>query len=458
MGITVSNKTLSKMEIECGGTFNVQLSLAAAPDIVENPVDIVLILDRSGSMAGTPLANLKLGAKSFIDIIDEATDPSGDGQIGGGSRIGIVSFSSTATQDTQLITDVNELKTTVDELTASGQTNHADAFTNAQALFDPSSSNARVMVMFTDGETTVGGDPSPIAEAARAAGTVIYCIGLIGSGGVDVDALEDWASKPASSYVVVTPDDTELEELFENLARNITKPGATNIVLEDTVSPCFRITGLSSPTKGSASILSETTVRWTIDKLGESGSEGAELRFSVQHVGTCSGSTEVNERIDYSDNENNAVAFPSPELEINCGTDIIPEGCPIPISFSICGCEDSVEFDAGDIGMASLGKILQLDVTIQNACPNKRIALAAMLSEVDESGEEYSRGMKTIVVPAHTRPTCSDVTVRCIKFVLPEELNVSGGSSNSPCGCRNLRVRFIAHYIDSDFECCKLTI
>ncbi len=80
MGITNSNKELSVSEIGCGGSFNVKLSLTAQPDIVSNPTDIVLILDRSGSMAGSPLANLKNGAKKFIEIIDEATDGSGDGR------------------------------------------------------------------------------------------------------------------------------------------------------------------------------------------------------------------------------------------------------------------------------------------------------------------------------------------------------------------------------------------
>ena len=102
MGISNSNKELDTARITCGGSFKVKLSLTAEPDIVSNPTDIVLILDRSGSMAGSPLANLKSGAKKFIDIIDESTDSAQDGHIGYGSRIGIVSFSSTAVQDTQL--------------------------------------------------------------------------------------------------------------------------------------------------------------------------------------------------------------------------------------------------------------------------------------------------------------------------------------------------------------------
>ena len=457
MGITNSNKELSAARIDCGGSFQVKLSLTAAPDIVSNPTDIVLILDRSGSMAGSALANLKNGAKAFIDIIDEATDGTQDGQIGSGSRIAVVSFASTATQDTQLITSVADLKAAVDVLTAGGNTNHADAFTKASELLAAPSTNARVMVMFTDGETTVGPDPSPIAAAARAAGVIIYAIGLSGRGGVDVSALEDWASKPASSYVAITPDDAELEELFKDLARNIAKPGATDVVVTDTVSPCFRITSVAMPTKGTASLLDAETVQWQIDELGVSQSEGAVLEFTVQHIGSCSGTVEVNESISYDDAEGNVVSFPSPELDVDCDIIIRPEICPEPVELTVDGCEDMLEFDAGDLGMESLGRIVQLSVTLKNVCPHRRVALAAILTEVDDHGLEYKRGMKTVLVPAHTKESCRDVTVRCIKFVLPESLDVSG-STSSICNARNFKARFIANYIDDNFTCCNMVL
>ena len=457
MGITNSNKELSAARIDCGGSFQVKLSLTAAPDIVSNPTDIVLILDRSGSMAGSALANLKNGAKAFIDIIDEATDGTQDGQIGSGSRIAVVSFASTATQDTQLITSVADLKAAVDALTAGGNTNHADAFTKASELLAAPSTNARVMVMFTDGETTVGPDPSPIAAAARAAGVIIYAIGLSGRGGVDVSALEDWASKPASSYVAITPDDAELEELFKDLARNIAKPGATDVVVTDTVSPCFRITSVAMPTKGTASLLDADTVQWQIDELGVSQSEGAVLEFTVQHIGSCSGTVEVNESISYDDAEGNVVSFPSPELDVDCDIIIRPEICPEPVELTVDGCEDMLEFDAGDLGMESLGRIVQLSVTLKNVCPHRRVALAAILTEVDDHGLEYKRGMKTVLVPAHTKESCRDVTVRCIKFVLPESLDVSG-STSSICNARNFKARFIANYIDDNFTCCNMVL
>lgn len=250
MGVTSSNKTVDVTEINCGGSVKITLALSASPDIVENPTDIVLVLNRSGSMTGAPLANMKAGAKKFVDIIDEATDSSQDGNIGSGSRIGIVSFAETATANTPLITSVADLKSAIDSLTAGGSTNHADAFEKAISLFDPMSANGKVIVMFTDGNTTSGGPAAPVADSAKAMGILIYCIGLIGSDGVNVATLEAWASQPASSYAVVTPDDGDLEQIFADLAANISKPGATDIVIDETLNPGFSILSVGSPDKG----------------------------------------------------------------------------------------------------------------------------------------------------------------------------------------------------------------
>ena len=457
MGITNSNKQINVQQIGCDGTFQVTLALSAAPDISSNPTDIVLVLDRSGSMAGSPLANMKAGANSFIDIIDEATDSSQDGNIGSGSRIGIVSFADTATDDTQLITSVAELKTAVDGLTAGGSTNHADAFAKAMELFDPQSANARVIVMFTDGKTTAGPPPAPVAAAARASGIIIFCIGLIGSDGIDVNVLNDWATDPDASHVAVTPDDADLEELFKDLAANISKPGATDILIRETVNDDFSIVSIVPPAKGTAMKLDDATLEWQIPELGVTSNEGAALQFFVRHIGLTSGDKPVNKSIEYSDNEGNAVTFPQPSVLVDCGV-VVREGCPIPVETAVESCQDSLVVDLGDTNLESLGRIVQLSVTVKNVCPGKRVALAVILTETGEDGLDYQRGMKAFTLPAHSAPGCRDVTVECIKFVLPEDLDESGGTPDSLCGPRNLKARFIAHYIDTDFRCCDSVV
>ena len=131
MGITSSNRQINVNQINCDGSIKVTMALSAAPDILSNPTDIVLILDKSGSMAGIPFENMKNGANTFIDIIDKSTDSNQDGNIGSGSRIGIVSFSDVAEINSQLTTSVSDLKSAVNSLNSGGFTNHGDAFEKA---------------------------------------------------------------------------------------------------------------------------------------------------------------------------------------------------------------------------------------------------------------------------------------------------------------------------------------
>ena len=261
-------------------------------------------------------------------------------------------------------------------------------------------------MLILDRSQSMAGSPiANLKSGAKAQGVSIYVIGLSGNVGIDEDALKEWASDP------------------------------------------------DSPTKGTATLLDSRTVQWRIAQLGVHQSEGAALEFTVEHVGPCSGLTEVNESVSYMDDDHNVVHFPSPKIRIDCDMSICPEGCPEPVDVTIDGCEDTVEYNVGELGLDSPGRILHLDVTLKNVCPHRRVALAAILNEVDDKGIEHKRGLKTITVPAHDRPECRDVTVRCIRFVLPEDLDVSD-DPDSICNERRFKARFIAHYIDNDFECC----
>lgn len=174
----------------------------------------------------------------------------------------------------------------------------------------------------------------------------------------------------------------------------------------------------------------------------------------LRHTAPTEGTKLVNQAIIYEDTEGNAVTFPAPSVEVNCGIIINPEPCPAPVDITVESCQDSLTADLGNTYMESLGRIVQLDVTVKNVCPGKRVALGIILTETDRNGQEHSRGMKAITISAHNAPSCRDVTVKCVRFVLPEDLNVSGGSSCSLCSKRNLKVRLIAHNIDTGFQCC----
>lgn len=239
------------------------------------------------------------------------------------------------------------------------------------------------------------------------------------------------------------------------MAANITKPGATDIVINEVVNSDFIITSVLNPSRGTATMLNSTSLRWNIAELGKADSESAQLEFFVRHIAQTPGTKLVNESITYSDTEGNIVSFPDPTVSVECDVIVNPEVCPVPVNLAVDGCSDSVLVDLGDTYLESLGRIIQLDVTIKNVCPNRRVALAVILTEVDEEGLEYQRGMKAMTIPAHNFPTCRDVLVKCIKFVVPEDLDVSSISAQAICNQRNFKARLIAHHVDTDYRCCE---
>lgn len=153
--------------------------------------------------------------------------------------------------------------------------------------------------------------------------------------------------------MAVTPDAADPEDLFRDLAANLSKTGATDIVIDEVVSDDFQITSMSPPTKGTAEMQSSTALQWKIPELGVTANEGASLQFVIQHTANTSGLKLVNESLTYSDNEGNVVAFPTPSVEVDCGT-IVQEPCPVPVDFSIEGRDDFAVFDAGDVRLESL--------------------------------------------------------------------------------------------------------
>ena len=208
-------KTVSKSVLDCDGLTTVTLSFEAEPELSTTPADIVLVMDRSGSMSGTPLALAKVAAKELILTVAKASGSTSGQSINNGSQLGLVSFSDEAEADCPLTTDVSELNDAVDDLTGGGKTNHREAFAEAREMLAQSSKERRVLIMFTDGETNTGGDPDPEAEEIKAEGIEIFCIGLL----TDPAELDRWASDPTATHVAFTEDADQLGRVFDEVTK-----------------------------------------------------------------------------------------------------------------------------------------------------------------------------------------------------------------------------------------------
>ena len=109
---------------------------------------IVLVIDSSGSMTGTPLASVKTAAKNFVtDILSLSTATSD-------VEIAIVDYASTATVRQGFSDSASTLNNRIDGITAGGGTFIQDGIKVAQELLDTVTADNEIIVILSDGEPT----------------------------------------------------------------------------------------------------------------------------------------------------------------------------------------------------------------------------------------------------------------------------------------------------------------
>ena len=196
-GNIVVNKSVSPGG---NGTYNLTLEAYASNTKTSytktQPLDIVLVLDTSGSMDENigsghnkqkKMSALKEAAKDFIDQVsaENAKLPQGSEK----HRIGIVSFADSADIKRGLTDQMDDLKQAIESLWANGATAADYGLTKAEEALDDARQNAKkVVIFFTDGEPNhwrgfdekVATDAINKAKDLKDAGTTIYTIGIFG--------------------------------------------------------------------------------------------------------------------------------------------------------------------------------------------------------------------------------------------------------------------------------------
>jgi uncharacterized protein YegL len=129
-----------------------QIAVASSGVAQKNDVEIMMVLDRSGSMAGTPLTDLQDAARSFIDYYQDTQDE---------DMIGLVSFATGVRVNYALNHNFyTPIQTAINALSAIGATNIEDALSQAGAQFvdqtplPAANRKQQYIVFFTDGRPT----------------------------------------------------------------------------------------------------------------------------------------------------------------------------------------------------------------------------------------------------------------------------------------------------------------
>lgn len=201
-----------------------------AENICKSPVDVSIVIDRSGSMAkdGTnppqPLTDVKNAAKSFVAMLDNEND-----------RISVVSFAGTASDpvDLSLTQDHSGVLDALSNVSIATstlqQTNIADGLKQSwKTLTVTESPYQKVIVILTDGIPTLPLGPTrnnpsiaALTEAnfIKEQGGKIFTIGL----GKDLDQtlLKSISSTPEDFFLA--PQAKDLTNIYRSIATTICK-------------------------------------------------------------------------------------------------------------------------------------------------------------------------------------------------------------------------------------------
>jgi Mg-chelatase subunit ChlD len=226
-------------------------SIAKTVRSCEVPSDIMLVLDRSGSMAadgGTPpepLESAKKAAQSFIGLIRNA------------DLVGFLSYATTPSQPIEqlLTSDLSSVSTAISG-TAMGEdgvqyTNMGEAFTVAHNELTSTRHRdeaRKIIVFLTDGDVTRPVNPATgeadlvyaanfaleAAAKAKADNVTVYTIGFGDFFSAenteinrDVDLIKNLASDEASYFTA--PTIADLEEVYKKIAGSLCEEGPTRI-------------------------------------------------------------------------------------------------------------------------------------------------------------------------------------------------------------------------------------
>ncbi len=176
--------------------------------------DIVLVLDVSGSMSGTPIEETKKASVNFIDTILEED-----------ASIGIVTYDNSANCASDFSVKKTSLENTVSGIYDGGGTNIEAGLREAHSMLSSSNAKKKIIVLMSDGEPNEGKEGDDLvayADEIKKDGVLIYTLGFFESLGGYKSSAQQLMERIASDgchYEVANADD--LVFFFEDMADQI---------------------------------------------------------------------------------------------------------------------------------------------------------------------------------------------------------------------------------------------
>lgn len=240
------DKWAAPTEVELGEAVTVTLTLTFdCPPMPDVPSDIMLVLDRTGSMVGSDLEMAKETVRSILDVTDTSQH-----------RVGLVSFGISARVDVRLTRDKASIIDRLDHR-ASGMTSVTSglnlAYGHLRANGRPGV--AKTLVVITDGGHNTGADPRQASQRIHESGGVVYAVAI----GDNANHELLMAIAGSRDRFIVERTSQRLRAAVESMMRKAYTPRAHGR-LTDVMSP--DVTLVRSPIAPAPDVVSPSTVGW----------------------------------------------------------------------------------------------------------------------------------------------------------------------------------------------------
>lgn len=338
-----NSKTATPTGVE--GEYEIELKVSGTPTTKTVPVDIVMIMDTSGSMEDD-MKELKTAMKNFTSKILNTETGVKD------SRISVIEFASTAYVIHEFSNNAESINKVIDKTDDGGSTNAEAAWEKADTQLAKARTNANKYVLFfTDGlpNKTVNGKGDAVEKAVvsynnvvkKYSGINVYSIGLIRNINKESDKekarnfLERVQNQKSGPHFIEGKE-INLDEIYTKIADNIKTETAmaNDTIITDEVTKEFEIVNNGADAKvykplegGKEELLDikptiiENKLSWD---LGNVGTEGRIIRFKIKlkdeyyGIGDDKIPTNVKATMDYKDplGADKTITFEKPTVNV----------------------------------------------------------------------------------------------------------------------------------------------
>lgn len=169
--------------------------------------EVVLALDVSGSMDGTPISETKKAALNFVDTVFDANP---------NINVSLITYSSSASLVLESCNDESAVKSAVSGLRSGGDTYMCEALSIAQQILAEKDVDDKYLILMGDGLPS--DSPDSIASSIREDNVILCSLGFFHKSADGVSLMKSLAS---SGYYYNVQDISIIQGLFEEIARQV---------------------------------------------------------------------------------------------------------------------------------------------------------------------------------------------------------------------------------------------